>query len=323
MTQSETIAALAHRLSQGRAAAVRQNGDAISLVCDISDLDEPTRVALIDRLKTGLGRLDGIEQVRIAETRERKELPIVAVASGKGGVGKSTLAANIAVALAIAGRKVGIVDADIYGPSQPTLLGCGDERPQARDKRLIPVQCRHGIGLLSMGQLVKPGQAIAWRGPMAGNALTQLVDAHWGDSELLIADMPPGTGDVQLSMVQRHKPVGAVIVSTPQDLSLIDARRAIALFEQAGVPIIGLVENMAGYACPHCGEISDPFGSGGVERAAGEIGVAFLGRIPLSLAVREASDDGIPPASWGNELAAPFRDIAAQVARWVDEQRKT
>ncbi len=321
MTQSETIEAMADRLSQGRAAAVRRNGDTISLVCDISGLDEPAREALIDQLRSGLGQVEDIAHVRIAETSERKELPIVAVASGKGGVGKSTLAANIAVALALAGRKVGIVDADIYGPSQPTLLGCDEERPQARDKKLVPVRCRHDIGLLSMGQLVKPGQAIAWRGPMAGNALTQLVDAHWGDTELLIADMPPGTGDVQLSMIQRHKLVGAVIVSTPQDLALIDARRAIALFEQADVPIIGLVENMAGYACPHCGEISDPFGSGGVERAAQEIGVAFLGRIPLSLAVREASDEGIPPASVETELAAPFRDIAAQVAHWVDERR--
>ena len=321
MTQSEMIAATAARLSQGRAAAVRLKDSTVSLVCDVSGLDETARADMIGRLKAELGAMEGVDEVRIAETSERRELPIVAVASGKGGVGKSTLATNIAVALALAGRKVGIVDADIYGPSQPTLLGCDETRPEARDKKLIPVECRHGIGLLSMGQLVKPGQAIAWRGPMAGNALTQLVDAHWGATELLIADMPPGTGDVQLSMIQRHKPVGAVIVSTPQDLALIDARRAIALFEQAGVPIIGLVENMAGYACPHCGEISDPFGSGGVERAAQEIGVAFLGRIPLSLGVREASDGGEPPAGSENDLAQPFRDIAGRVARWVDERR--
>ncbi|NCP10924.1 MAG: Mrp/NBP35 family ATP-binding protein [Sphingomonadales bacterium] len=321
MTPSESIETAAARLSHGRSAAVRRTGSTISLVCDVSGLGEAERTALIAAITAGLRQFDGIADVRIAETSERRDLPVVAIASGKGGVGKSTIATNIAVALARSGRKVGMVDADIYGPSQPTLLGCGDDRPIARDKKLVPVACRHGIGLLSMGQLAKPGQAIAWRGPMAGNALTQLVDAHWGDTELLIADMPPGTGDVQLSMMQRHKPIGAVIVSTPQDLALIDARRAIGLFNQADVPIIGLVENMAGYACPHCGEISDPFGSGGAEAAARELGIAFLGRVPLTMTLREASDAGEPPAEGSGELSDTFADIAGRVARWVDERR--
>ena len=174
-----------------------------------------------------------------------------------------------------------------------------------------------GIPVLSMGHLVEPGRALAWRGPMAGNALTQLIDAHWGDVDTLVVDLPPGTGDVQLTMMQRFKPLGAVLVSTPQDLALIDAARAGQLFDQAGVPVIGLVENMAGYACPHCGEISDPFGKGGVETAAGRLDLPFLGRIPLDLAIREGSDRGAPPALDTGALGAPFHDIAAKVDAWI------
>jgi ATP-binding protein involved in chromosome partitioning len=161
--------------------------------------------------------------------------------------------------------------------------------------------------MLSLGQLVAPGQAVAWRGPMAGKALDQLVDAHWGGAEILIVDMPPGTGDVQLSMIQKHKPAGAVIVSTPQDLALIDAERAIDLFNKAGVPIIGLIENMAGYQCPSCGEISDPFGNGGTEAEAARLGLLFLGRIPLAIDIRKASDAGTPDP-------APFAAVAQAVA---------
>ncbi|WP_414714667.1 MULTISPECIES: Mrp/NBP35 family ATP-binding protein [unclassified Sphingobium] len=251
-------------------------------------------------------------------TAERKPLRIVAVASGKGGVGKSTLSANLAVALRRLGVKVGLVDADIYGPSQARLMASEDRKPQARDKQLIPVQSPLGIPMLSMGHLVEPGKALAWRGPMAGNALAQLIEADWGDVELLIVDMPPGTGDVQLSMVQKHKPVGAVIVSTPQDLALIDAVRAVSLFEQTQVPIIGLVENMAGYACPHCGEMSDPFGQGGAEAAAGEMGMPFLGRIPLAIDIRRRSDAGDPPAADADGYGATFRAIAEKVAAWLE-----
>ena len=235
--------------------------------------------------------------VRVMLTAERITPRLIAVASGKGGVGKSTLSANLAVAMARAGRAVGVIDADIYGPSQPRLLGTEDKKPEAEGSKLVPVISAGGIPFLSMGQLAKPGQAVAWRGPMAGNALSQLVDAHWGAVRDLIVDMPPGTGDIQLSMVQKHKPIGAVIISTPQDLALMDATRAISFFDQAKVPIIGLVENMAGYLCPHCGELSDPFGSGGAEAAAAELGIPFLGRIPLDIAIRVASDAGEPPAA--------------------------
>ncbi|HSG33022.1 MAG TPA: P-loop NTPase [Sphingomonadaceae bacterium] len=245
---------------------------------------------------------------------------LIAIGSGKGGVGKSTLTANLAAALAKQGRKVGIVDADIYGPSQPKLLANEDARPQVADKKLVPVPSAIGVPVLSMGHLVEHGQAIAWRGPMAGNALAQLVDAEWGDVDTLLVDMPPGTGDVQLTMLQKFKPAGAIIVSTPQDLSLIDATRAMNLFEQGGVPIIGIVENMAGYRCPHCGEVSDPFGAGGAEAIAGQKGVAFLGRVPLALEIREASDAGAPPAAGESPSAKAFVDIAARLADWLDKR---
>jgi ATP-binding protein involved in chromosome partitioning len=224
------------------------------------------------------------------------------------------------VALAKAGHKVGLVDADIYGPSQPMLLGTEGQRPQARDKTLIPIVSPTGIPVLSVGNLVEPGRAVAWRGPMTGGALTQMMEADWGDAELLLVDLPPGTGDIQLTMIQRFKPDGAVIVSTPQDLSLIDARRAVSLFEQADVPIIGMIENMAGYVCPHCGELSDPFGLGGAEAAATAMGAPFLGRIPLTLSIRISSDAGQPLAAGEGPEAEAFNAIAAQVAAWLDKE---
>ncbi|HEX5257861.1 MAG TPA: Mrp/NBP35 family ATP-binding protein [Sphingomicrobium sp.] len=240
---------------------------------------------------------------------------LIAVGSGKGGVGKSTVSANLAIALARMGKKVGLIDADVYGPSQPTLLG-SDAKPTAEDERLIPVEA-HGIRFLSLGQLVSPGHALAWRGPMATGALAKLIEADWGNCELLIVDLPPGTGDVQLSLIQRSRPAGAVIVSTPQDLSLIDARRAVDLFNKTKVPVLGIIENMATYVCPHCGEESHPFGCGGAEAAAEEMGVPFLGRLPLSLAIGEASDAGLPPAAIGGPGAQEFEAIAAQLLATV------
>jgi ATP-binding protein involved in chromosome partitioning len=240
---------------------------------------------------------------------------LLAVASGKGGVGKSTVAANLAVAIAKMGRKVGLIDADIYGPSQPTLLG-SDAKPEAEDDRLIPVEA-HGLRFLSLGQLVSPGHALAWRGPMATGALAKLIEADWGDSEILLVDLPPGTGDVQLSLIQRSRPAGAVIVSTPQDLSLIDARRAVDLFNKTSVPVLGIIENMATYTCPHCGSVSHPFGTGGAEAAAAEMGVPFLGRLPLSLAIGEASDSGQPPAASETAEAQAFHAIAAKLLEGV------
>jgi ATP-binding protein involved in chromosome partitioning len=249
---------------------------------------------------------------------ERTTRRILAVASGKGGVGKSTLSANLAIALARSGRRVGLVDADIHGPSQPRLLGSERERPVAHEGKLVPIAGKWGVPLLSLGHLVEPGTPLAWRGPKVAGALTRLLDAHWDDAELLVVDLPPGTGDVQLTMLQRFRPDGAVIVSTPQDLALIDAARAITLFREAQVPIVGLVENMAGYACPHCGEVSDPFGSGGAEAEAAALGLPFLGRIPLALSIRRDSDAGQPPAAGNGPEAQTFAALAAAVGAWLD-----
>jgi ATP-binding protein involved in chromosome partitioning len=288
------------------------------VVLDVSGFDAIERERLEQAVKATLIGQPGVSEVRVALTADKVRRRIVAVGSGKGGVGKSTVSANLAVALARMGRKVGLVDADIYGPSQPRLLGNEGARPAAQGDKLIPVPSKWGVPVLSMGHLIAPDKAIAWRGPMASNALGQLIDADWGAAEVLIVDLPPGTGDVQLTMLQRYKPAGAVIVSTPQDLALIDARRAIQLFEVGEVPVIGMVENMAGYACPHCGEVSDPFGQGGAEAAAADLGQAFLGRIPLDLQIRKASDAGTPPAAGEGGQSEVFAAIARRIATWLD-----
>jgi ATP-binding protein involved in chromosome partitioning len=317
--------ALSERLpapARARLQSLRLADGVATLVLDAGGLDAGARERLESDVREALAGAEGVREVRLAMMADKpapRQLPrIVAIGSGKGGVGKSTLTANLAVALKRAGRKVGVVDADIYGPSQPKLLATEGERPGTDGKKLVPVPSPFGVPLLSMGQLVEPGRAIAWRGPMAGNALSQLIDADWGDVEVLLVDLPPGTGDVQLTMLQRFKPAGAIIVSTPQDLSLIDATRAINLFQQGQIPIVGFIENMAGYLCPHCGEASDPFGLGGAEAAAKELGVPFLGRVPLTLAIREASDAGRPPAAGDGSDAEAFGAIAARLGEWLD-----
>ena len=318
------LTAAAAELSEGRTSGLRLLDDSglLAVVLDVSGLAAEERKPLEDKLRAGLLAEAGVSEVRIAMTAEKKSMTIIAVGSGKGGVGKSTLAANLAVALHRLGVKVGLVDADIYGPSQPRLMDSEGVKPESRGSKLVPVPNAYGVPMLSTGQIAAPGQAIAWRGPMAGKALEQLVDASWGDIDTLIVDLPPGTGDVQLTMIQKHKPAGAVIVSTPQDLALMDATRAISLFEQADVPIIGLVENMAGYACPHCGEVSDPFGSGGAEAAAKTMGLDFLGRVPLSMGIRLASDGGVPPAAGTDPTGEPFHAIAARVAEWLQARKQ-
>ena len=304
--------------AKGRAAPPRLAEGRASLILDVTGLNPAARDALKSHVEAALMAVPGVETVRIALTAERTGRRLIAVGSGKGGVGKSTLSANLAIALSRMGMKVGLIDADIYGPSQPKLMATEAMRPTAKDKQLEPVPTQFGIPMLSIGHLVKPTQAVAWRGPMAGNALNQLIDADWGDTDVLIVDLPPGTGDVQLSMIAKHKPAGAVIVSTPQDLALIDAARAIDLFDQSGVPIIGIVENMAGYLCPHCGAASDPFGHGGAEVAATAMDRPFLGRIPLDINVRMASDAGTPPAAGNGPEADAFNAIAARVKSWLD-----
>jgi ATP-binding protein involved in chromosome partitioning len=255
---------------------------------------------------------------RAQAARQRVGVPgverIVAVASGKGGVGKSTVAANLAVALDQSGWRVGLLDADIYGPSAPRLFGLR-EKPQSRDRRMLPLEA-YGIRVMSIGLLVEEETAMIWRGPMVMSALNQLLrDVEWGELDCLLVDMPPGTGDAQLTMAQSAPLAGAVIVSTPQDLALIDARRGVAMFKKVDVPILGIVENMSYFACPHCGVHTDLFGHGGARQEADRQGVNFLGEAPLALAIREASDAGRPivAAEPDGVYAAAFHAIAANV----------
>ncbi len=240
---------------------------------------------------------------------------IIAVASGKGGVGKSTVAVNLALGLRDLGLKVGILDADIYGPSMPKLLAIR-ERPQTvGGTRLKPI-VRHGMPVMSIGFLVEEETPMIWRGPMVMSALTQMLrEVEWGTLDVMVVDMPPGTGDAQLTMAQQVPLKGAVIVSTPQDLALIDARRGIAMFRRVNVPVLGVVENMSMFICPHCGTRSDIFGHGGARHEAERLGVPFLGEVPLAMDIREKSDAGAPVVATAPDgpHAKIFREIAARV----------
>lgn len=312
--------------STGRAAGVVVKPDGTAgLVLAVDGLDRTAAERLQAAVEAAVKRVPGITSARIILTADRATAPagatppkqttvpgirkLVAVASGKGGVGKSTVAANLAFALARAGQTVGLLDADIYGPSVPALLGI-ESRARVENDRLQP-ETRHGIKALSMGMMTDPAKAIVWRGPMASSALVQMVEqCDWGALDVLVIDLPPGTGDVQLTLAQKLKPDGAVIVSTPQDLALIDARRAVAMFAEVNVRVLGVVENMAGYCCPNCGHVSDPFGHGGAEAEAATMGVPFLGRLPLRQDVRTAADAGQP-------IAGPVAAIFDEIARGV------
>lgn len=238
---------------------------------------------------------------------------ILAVGSGKGGVGKSTLTSNLAVALARAGRRVGLLDADIYGPSQPRMLGLTGQRPATDGQMIQPLQA-HGVTVMSLGLMMKEGEAVVWRGPMLMGALQQmLTQVKWGELDVLLVDLPPGTGDVQLSLCQKAQVTGAVIVSTPQDVALIDARRAIDMFDKLKTPVLGLVENMSTYICPNCGHEAHLFGHGGVAAEAQQLGLPFLGEIPLNLEVRLAGDSGTPVAVGGGPVAEAFARLAQRL----------
>jgi ATP-binding protein involved in chromosome partitioning len=240
---------------------------------------------------------------------------IIAVASGKGGVGKSTTAVNLALGLRDLGMKVGVLDADIYGPSLPKLLAI-KERPQTiGGTRLKPIS-RHGLTVMSIGFLIEEETPMIWRGPMVMSALTQMLrEVEWGALDVMVVDMPPGTGDAQLTMAQQVPLKGAVIVSTPQDLALIDARRGIAMFRRVNVPVLGIVENMSTFICPNCGTRSDIFGHGGARHEAERLGVPFLGEVPLEMTIRETSDAGLPIVATqpDSAQAAAYRAIAAKV----------
>jgi ATP-binding protein involved in chromosome partitioning len=283
------------------------------------------RQTLIDAVRAipGVGNVSVQLQVKIvphAVQRGVQLLPgvknIVAVASGKGGVGKSTTAVNLALALAAEGARVGVLDADIYGPSIPMMLGVQDKPESADGKTMEPLQ-NHGVQLMSIGLLVAPDEAMIWRGPMATQALEQLLrQTNWQDLDYLIVDMPPGTGDIQLTLSQRVPLTGAVIVTTPQDIALLDARKGIKVFQKVGVPILGIVENMAVHVCSQCGHAEHVFGADGGRRMAAEYGMDYLGALPLSMQIREQADSGQPTvvADPDGEVAGIYKAVARQVA---------
>ena len=238
---------------------------------------------------------------------------IVAVASGKGGVGKSTVAVNLALGMKANGLRVGVLDADIYGPSVPRMLGIAG-KPSMIDKNTLRPMENYGLKCMSIGFLVPEDTPMIWRGPMVMSALQQMLrDVAWGELDVMIVDMPPGTGDAQLTMAQQVSLAGAVIVSTPQDIALIDARKGLAMFQKVNVPVLGIIENMSYFLCPHCGERSDIFSHGGARREADRLGTDFLGEVPLDLAIRETSDEGRPitMSQPDSPYAQTFRDIAA------------
>ena len=249
---------------------------------------------------------------------------IIAVASGKGGVGKSTTAVNLALALAAEGASVGILDADIYGPSQPTMLGISG-RPSSPDGKRIEPMSGHGLQASSIGFLIDTDTPMVWRGPMVTQALEQLLrDTDWRDLDYLVVDMPPGTGDIHLTLAQRIPVTGAVIVTTPQDIALLDARKGLKMFEKVGIPILGVVENMAIHICSGCGRAEHVFGQGGAQRIAADYGVEYLGGLPLDIRIREQTDAGTPTvvADPDGEIARSYREIACRVAVRIAESAR-
>ena len=306
-------------------------GDTVRFVLEVADSDAARALAPVEAdARRRLEALDGVSKVQIVMTAPAAKgepvrssadkgappslqvgrhstaqagpqaIPgvknIIAIGSGKGGVGKSTVSANLAVALAKAGRKVGLLDADIYGPSQPRMMGISG-RPASPDGQRIEPLRAHGVTVMSIGLMLREGEAVVWRGPMLMGAMQQMLQqVNWGELDVLLIDLPPGTGDVQLSLCQKTPVTGALIVSTPQDVALLDARRAIDMFNKLKAPVLGLIENMSTYICPNCGHEAHLFGHGGVAREAEMLNLPFLGEIPLELEVRLAGDSGRPIA---------------------------
>jgi ATP-binding protein involved in chromosome partitioning len=316
---------------------IRVDGSDISVDVELgypakSQID-PIRREVIAKLRAlpGAGNVSAnVYQKIVAHAVQRgvKTLPnvknIIAIASGKGGVGKSTTAVNLALALAAEGASVGMLDADIYGPSQPTMLGIAG-RPESRDGKSLEPMVGHGIQASSIGFMIDPDTPMVWRGPMVTQALEQLLrDTNWRDLDYLIVDMPPGTGDIHLTLAQKIPVTGAVIVTTPQDIALLDARKGLKMFEKVGIPILGIVENMAIHVCSNCGHAEHIFGQGGGERMAKEYDVEYLGGLPLDIRIREQADSGRPTvvADPDGEVATIYRQIARRIAvRIADKAR--
>ncbi|RQS76216.1 iron-sulfur cluster carrier protein ApbC [Burkholderia sp. Bp8963] len=314
------------------------DGDAVSvdvvLGYPAKSQHDDVRARVAAALKSVPGVRDArvnISQDIVAHTVQRgvKLLPnvknIVAVASGKGGVGKSTTAVNLALALAAEGASVGILDADIYGPSLPTMLGIHGQRPESPDNQSMNPLVGHGLQANSIGFLIDEDNPMVWRGPMATSALEQLLrQTNWRDLDYLIVDMPPGTGDIQLTLAQRVPVTGAVIVTTPQDIALLDAKKGLKMFEKVGIPILGIVENMSIHVCSNCGHEEHIFGAGGAERMSKDYGVNVLGSLPLDIAIREQADSGAPTvaADPDGKLARRYREIARGVALAIAERAR-
>ena len=286
--------------------------DAAGSVAGVSDVQVQARLNVAAHaVQRGVQLLPGVKN-------------IVAVASGKGGVGKSTTAANLALALAAEGASVGLLDADIYGPSQPTMMGISG-RPDSEDGKTMEPMRNHGVQVMSIGFLVEPDQAMIWRGPMATQALEQLLrQTHWKDLDYLIVDMPPGTGDIQLTLSQRVPMTGAVVVTTPQDIALLDARKGIKMFEKVGVPVLGIVENMAVHICRQCGHAEHIFGADGGKSMATEFGLEYLGALPLDMQIRIQADGGQPSvvADPEGEVAGIYKAVARRVALAIAAKNK-
>ncbi|MCU0950465.1 MAG: iron-sulfur cluster carrier protein ApbC [Burkholderiaceae bacterium] len=315
---------------------VKVSGSDVSLDVDLgypaaSQIDL-IRGLVIDALKqAGAGNVSANVQIKIvahAVQRGLKVMPnvknIVAVSSGKGGVGKSTVAVNLALALSAEGARVGMLDADIYGPSQPTMLGLSG-KPDTVDGRMLEPMVGHGIQAISIGLLIDPDQPMVWRGPMVTQALQQLLmQTNWQDIDYLVVDMPPGTGDIQLTLSQQVPVTGAIVVTTPQDIALLDAKKGLKMFEKVGVPILGIVENMAVHVCSHCGHAEHIFGEGGAARMSHEYGVEVLGSLPLDIRIREQADSGRPTvvAEPDSAVATAYKAIARKVAIAIADKAK-
>ena len=313
------------------------NGGAVSFEVELGYPAKSQLAGIQSALESAVRALPGVDSVAASVTfkiashsvqRGVQLLPgvknIIAVASGKGGVGKSTTAANLALALSAEGARVGLLDADIYGPSQPMMMGI-EGRPESLDGKNMEPMMGHGIQVMSIGFLVAQDEAMVWRGPMATQALEQLLrQTHWKDLDYLIVDMPPGTGDIQLTMSQRVPMTGAVIVTTPQDIALLDAKKGIKMFGKVGVPILGIVENMAVHVCSNCGHVEHIFGADGGKKMAAEYEMDYLGALPLDLRIREQADSGTPTvaADPDGEIAGLYKTVARKLAITVAAKAK-